>query len=70
MKFINSSLCDSAVPPMSPVDNLPFGRIDNLAERNDAAEEVDLADVSEVVAEPLEEKIEALDHCDLGRAIV
>jgi hypothetical protein len=37
---------------------------------NDAAEEVKLADVSEVVAERLEEEIEARDHCDLGCAIV
>jgi hypothetical protein len=70
MKFINSSLCDSAVPAMSPVDDLPFGRIDNFTECNKAAEEVELANVSEVVAERLEEEIETPDHCDLDCAIV
>jgi hypothetical protein len=55
---------------MSPADGLPFARIDDLVERNDAAEKVELADVSEVVAEPLEEEIEAQDHCDLGCVIV
>jgi hypothetical protein len=70
VKFIYSILCHSAVPPMSPEGDLPFGRIDDLDERNDTAEEVELADVSKVVAERLEKEIEARDHCDLGGAIV
>jgi hypothetical protein len=70
MKFINSSLYDSAVPPMSPAYDLPFGRIDEFTECNEAAEEVELADVSKVVAEGLEEEIEMPDHCDLSCAIV
>jgi hypothetical protein len=55
---------------MPPADDFPFGRIDDLAERDDAAEDVELTDVSEVVAERLEAEIEARDHCDLGCAIV
>jgi hypothetical protein len=68
-KCIRSSLCDS-VPSMPRADDRPFGRINDLTECNDAAEEMELADVSEVVAERLEEEIEGPDHCDLGCAIV
>jgi hypothetical protein len=55
---------------MSRADDLLFGRINNFTECNEAASEVELADISEVVAERLEEEIEAPDHCDLGCAIV